>query len=913
MAHSDQNHRRNISSPPQSIPLQDLGSPPTSEDGAHIPHNGRIRALSDRRREWGRHRHSHGAGGYAPLAERDMSPPTVSRGPHLTIPGDSSATRSGPDTSPTSPVDGAALQEAFAGLSFGPPVAHSGPSFNTPPQTRDQSVPSFRTIPDNDSSADQDMDQDDLEPFPSIPQDTTPLTHPRHLQPISGAEMPTGQRHDRTDHRPSVRFSNVPLSPVTSRLGDDLNQAEAGLSTGADIRRSGSLRRNLSVNAAGSTLQRAGTIVRNMSERIVNLSNEQDVVGRTMRRKSSAAKTSRLEAPPELPHINIQAVDGTVEDGAPSEKTPSIQEAPVAFSREELRRARAQLPNPLRGKSLNIFPPDSKIRVKLCDILTHPATEPVILVLIVFQAVILAIDSAPNVNNPNHARSQKWGTALDWALLALFTIYTLEVGARIIISGFVVNPIEYSTINRQVGLRKAVVDKFRGYMSGPVPAKTLPPLSDPVTPEPPQPSLIRSFTTNLAVEPAAIGGSRYQRRIRLAHRAFLRHSFNRLDFIAVISFWISFFLAIFQIQNQHELYVFKMLSSLRILKLLYITSGTTVILRSLKKAAPLLLNVAILIGFFWLLFAIIGVQSFKSSLRRECLWTDPNNPNNTYNTFQFCGGWLNASGDPQPWLLPDGTPGAPSHKGYLCPINSVCQQQQGYYNGTVTFDNIFQSLELVFVIMSSNTFSDLLYYTTYTDYLAAALFFAAGIVILFFWLISLLIAVITSSFQVIREEGKASAFTGEEQQPIELDESPPDSPKRRTNPLKQVYEKTKVVWLVVIAFGLVVQCMRSSTMGADRENFINDTETVVTFLLLLEIFFRFIVDWRGFFRSKSNIADLFLAVITSIIQIPAIHNSGQPYDWLTIFQILRIYRLVMALPITRHLIVSRLKFRISQF
>ena len=43
------------------------------------------------------------------------------------------------------------------------------------------------------------------------------------------------------------------------------------------------------------------------------------------------------------------------------------------------------------------------------------------------------------------------------------------------------------------------------------------------------------------------------------------------------------------------------------------------------------------------------------------------------------------------------------------------------YNGTVNFDNVLQSLQMVFVIMSSNTFSDLLYYTTDTDYLVAAL------------------------------------------------------------------------------------------------------------------------------------------------------------------------------------------------
>jgi hypothetical protein len=43
------------------------------------------------------------------------------------------------------------------------------------------------------------------------------------------------------------------------------------------------------------------------------------------------------------------------------------------------------------------------------------------------------------------------------------------------------------------------------------------------------------------------------------------------------------------------------------------------------------------------------------------------------------------------------------------------------YNGTVSFDNVLQSLELIFVIMSSNTFSDLLYYTADSDYLAAAM------------------------------------------------------------------------------------------------------------------------------------------------------------------------------------------------
>lgn len=154
-----------------------------------------------------------------------------------------------------------------------------------------------------------------------------------------------------------------------------------------------------------------------------------------------------------------------------------------------------------------------------------------------------------------------------------------------------------------------------------------------------------------------------------------------------------------------------------------------------------MVNVAFLIGFFWLLFAIIGVQSFKSSFRRTCVWYEDienvftNSTNTIYaqnsapNYIQFCGGYRNATNDNEmPWLkasnLSNGTTltkGADKPKGYLCPKHSLCIESTNPYNGTVNFDNVLQSLQLVFVIMSSNTFSDLLYYTTDSEFLPAAL------------------------------------------------------------------------------------------------------------------------------------------------------------------------------------------------
>ncbi len=302
------------------------------------------------------------------------------------------------------------------------------------------------------------------------------------------------------------------------------------------------------------------------------------------------------------------------------------------------------------------------------------------------------------------------------------------------------------------------------------------------------------------------------------------------------------------------------------------------------------------------------MQSFKSSLRRNCVWTDPDDPTQTFtNSGQFCGGQLrNDSGIlvHEGYQSAPGRPDGPENgKGFLCPVNSICVEDSNPYNDTQSFDNVLQSLELVFVIMSSNTWSDLLYTVSDTDYLISSLFFIVGILILSLWLISLLIAVITSTFQIIREESKTSAFTGEK---IVEEDAEKHHASQRVSSLKRIYDKTSGAWVLVIAFGLVAQMMRSASMSNFRRNIIDTTESVVTLILLAEILLRFIVDWRHFLKSRRNLTDLMIAIITTVIQIPAIKRAhgGRAYAWLSIFQIMRVYRVVLAVPVTRDLIVS---------
>jgi hypothetical protein len=75
----------------------------------------------------------------------------------------------------------------------------------------------------------------------------------------------------------------------------------------------------------------------------------------------------------------------------------------------------------------------------------------------------------------------------------------------------------------------------------------------------------------------------------------------------------------------------------------------------------------------------------------------------------------------------------------------------------------------------------------------------------------------------------------------------------------------------------------------------------------LEIVIRFVghlPNWSSFFStSHQNSFDLLLAVVTTIIQIPPIPNTSV-YSWLTIFQLMRWYRVVIVVPRMRPLLVS---------
>ncbi|CAK7567807.1 MAG: calcium channel protein [Sporothrix epigloea] len=802
--------------------------------------------------------------------------------------------------SPELPIDTVALQSALP-----PNIFQTAPS----PRGRGPDRPSadaFEAVPaayyDDHSHFDAFGDSDRV-----------PLTG--SAEPISGAldTLPVDSGVRASFHTAADLEGGQTQARTSRMLGSDLDSEYATSGRQHSFTSSlapDSASRRSRVTSTSGALHKTASIMRAMSQRVVDISGGGEALEhQALRDRSRSPSDDGRRSYRASCDITADTSYQPRSSATPLEKggdTGSAVTQSLPFS--DCRRPMA---SPLRGKSLGMFSADNPFRLWLCEMLMLPWVESLILVLIILQTVLLAVEAAPDVWSPGNSRSKRWGKSpYDWAMLGLFVIFTIEIIVRIIVSGFIFNAAEYSTIDRNKGMRHgvraAVTDQYRSFFQ---PQRQRSVKRPPVEAYGPS-SLSRSFA--LMQGQPLLETYEEQQRMQLARRAFLRHSFSRLDFVAVVSFWISFLLCITGIEYRYHIYVFRMLSCLRIVRLLGITKGNAIILRSLKKAAPLLVRVSFLIVFFWLLFAIIGVQSFKSSLSRQCVWLDPTQPDNLTaaytNAFGFCGGHLKDDSNSEPTTLPwvlmteagnldSLVNGSRNGKGFICPRGSICLQQDSPYNATVNFDNILQSLELVFVIMSANTFSDLMYYTTNSDYLAAALFFAAGIMIMMLWMTNLLIAVITSSFQLIREESKGSAFTADEKKST----APRHDRQLRISLLQRIYNKISWIWVIAIALDLLVQAFRSAS-HENRIGFINNCEIVVTVLLDLEIIFRIAADFGDFHRSLRNLFDLGLAIITTVILIPPIHNASQVYAWLTVFQILRAYRVVLAIPMTRTLI-----------
>jgi hypothetical protein len=236
--------------PPQSIPLRDLTRPPDSVDlGDGQLRNSRGRSLLSTGQ---RPTSGHNDG---PRYERlgDASPSPTERAvrrssavPPLTMPGRQARTFHDDLDAPPSPVGNPADFQAamgFAGLLVPDISVSHAPRSETP---------SYDGADFDGLSPYGDATEEQTSYFGSE-SDRVPLTDPNSLQPLRGAQptTPSGQRHDRSSSFHSISFNSPESRYRGSRLGDELPDAETGLSPHGGRARSHSYGNSLRPDGVG--------------------------------------------------------------------------------------------------------------------------------------------------------------------------------------------------------------------------------------------------------------------------------------------------------------------------------------------------------------------------------------------------------------------------------------------------------------------------------------------------------------------------------------------------------------------------------------------------------------------------------------------------------------------------------------
>jgi len=125
------------------------------------------------------------------------------------------------------------------------------------------------------------------------------------------------------------------------------------------------------------------------------------------------------------------------------------------------------------------------------------------------------------------------------------------------------------------------------------------------------------------------------------------------------------------------------------------------------------------------------------------------------------------------------------------------------------------------------------------------------------------------------------------------------------NLAKIIYSHTQWCWVLLALASLALQASRQVDTTPIHEVIMYFGELGITFAFDVEIIIRMLAElpnWRVFLMQGRNVLDLGLAIGCSVIQIPIVRKSSV-YEWFTILQLARFYRVILEVPRMKPLLV----------
>ena len=199
----------------------------------------------------------------------------------------------------------------------------------------------------------------------------------------------------------------------------------------------------------------------------------------------------------------------------------------------------------------------------------------------------------------------------------------------------------------------------------------------------------------------------------LSKNAYLRDPWNVLDFVIVLTAYISVFST-----SEVKLNVLRSIRVLRPLRTISGIQGMKTLMNALISSIPLLADTVLILLFFFLIFAIAGLQLWVGLLWKRCVRVEDGFLEEGVNN--ICGA-------------------RPCPEGYVC----VDYVSNPFY-GVVTFDNIFSSLLVIFQSVTLEGWSVIMIMVQKGFNYFSFLFFIPLIFIGSFFLLNLTLVVINS-------------------------------------------------------------------------------------------------------------------------------------------------------------------------
>lgn len=224
--------------------------------------------------------------------------------------------------------------------------------------------------------------------------------------------------------------------------------------------------------------------------------------------------------------------------------------------------------------------------------------------------------------------------------------------------------------------------------------------------------------------------------------SYLRNVWNILDFIVVLTGFITFFTPDnIKVLGGVDLKTLRAIRVLRPLKLVSGVPSLQVVLKSIIKAMAPLLQIGLLVLFAIVIFAIIGLDFYEGALHKTCFSLPDEieiyREGNAQETPCTMASELKA---------PKGA--------YTCPQNaSVCKEGwEGPNYGITSFDNIFFAMLTVFQCITMEGWTSILYWTN--DALGSTynwIYFVPLIILGSFFMLNLVLGVLSGEFAKERE------------------------------------------------------------------------------------------------------------------------------------------------------------------